>query len=339
MDALDLGLAVPLPWQNEVWQRLQRQREANQLPHALLLAGPEGVGKRRFATALGASLLCLAPNNALACGHCRGCGLMAAGTHPDWAWLAPEERGKAIKIDQVRDLVESMAQTAQQGGRKLAVLAPAEAMNRNAANALLKTLEEPSGSAMLLLISDSPARLLPTIRSRCQRLDFPVPAQAEASAWLAPLAGDSRRMALAMAEAGDRPLLARQLLESDGLERRQELTRTLAAVLDGKLSILAAAEAWQDQDWDGLLDWLQARLAMAVRVQTAGAAAIDESVTALATIAAPDLFGFIDRLRDVQRHSRAGGNPNKQLALEAVLIDLCDAVNGKSVTFKLGGKP
>jgi DNA polymerase-3 subunit delta' len=339
MDALDISLAVPLPWQREVWQRLQRLRDADQLPHALLLAGPEGVGKRRFAMALGASLLCQALSNGLACGRCRGCLLMAAGTHPDWSWLAPEERGKAIKIDQVRDLVESMAQTAQQGGRKLAVLAPAEAMNRNAANALLKTLEEPSGRALLLLISDSPARLLPTIRSRCQRLDFPVPAANEASAWLAPLAGDPARMALAMAEAGDRPLLARQLLESDGLEQRQEMTRTLTAVLDGKLSLLAAAEAWQGQDWDALLDWLQARLAMAVRVQTAGAAAIDTAVTALAAIVAPDLFAFIDRLREVQRHSRAGGNPNRQLVLEAVLIDLCDAVNGKSATFKLGGKP
>jgi DNA polymerase-3 subunit delta' len=336
MDALDLDLARPLPWQADSWQRLSRQREAGQLPHALLLAGPEGVGKRRFAQALGAALLCQSPVDGLACGQCRGCGLIRAGTHPDWFWLAPEERGKAIKIDQVRELVETMAQTAQQGGRKLAVLAPAEAMNRNAANALLKTLEEPSGGAVLMLITDSPARLLPTIRSRCQRLDFPVPPAADAAAWLEPLAGDPQRLAAALAEAGQRPLLARQLLEGDRLEQRRALGAGLVALLAGRESPLALAERWQEQDWDTLLEWLQARLADAIRVRTA-AVAPDATASALAAIAPAMLFQFGDRLQALLRHSRAGGNPNRQLAIETLLIDLCDAVNGKSVTFDLGG--
>jgi DNA polymerase III subunit delta' len=338
MDAIDLSLAIPLPWQAEIWQRVQRQREANQLPHALLLAGPEGVGKRRFAMALGAGLLCQSPVAGLACGKFRACALITAGTHPDWAWLAPEEKGKAIKIDQVRELVETMANTAQQGGRKLAVLAPAEAMNRNAANALLKTLEEPSGAAVVILIADSPARLLPTIRSRCQRLEFPLPAPAVARAWLQPLAGDDQRVELVLHESGQRPLLARQLLESDGLERRQELTALLAAVLSGQTSLLAAAERWQEWDWEDLLDWLQARLALAIRVRTAAAAALDGAVSMLATIDSVRLFELIDRLSDIQRHSRAGGNPNRQLALESVLIDLCDAVNGSQAPGRLGGR-
>ncbi len=336
MDALDLDLARPLPWQAGLWQRLARQREAGQLPHALLLAGPEGVGKRRFAQALGAALLCQSPREGMACGDCRACGLVRAGTHPDWFWLAPEERGKAIKIDQVRELVEAMAQTAQQGGRKLAVLAPAEAMNRNAANALLKTLEEPSGSAVLMLITDSPARLLPTIRSRCQRLEFPVPPLSDSTAWLEPLAGDAQRLALALSEAGQRPLLARQLLDGDGLEQRRALAGALVAVLSGRASPLALAEQWQQQDWETLLEWLQARLAQAIRTRTAGEVA-DEMALALASVAPAMLFRFGDRLQALLRHSRAGGNPNRQLALETFLMDLCDAVNGKSVTFDLGG--
>ena len=336
MDAFELNLARPLPWQTETWLRVQRQCEADQLPHALLLAGPPGVGKRRFALALGAGLLCQNPAEGLACGHCRACALMAAGTHPDWTWLAPEEKGKAIKIDDVRALVQSMAQTSQQGGRKLVVLEPAEAMNRNSANALLKTLEEPSGATVLLLISDNPSRLLPTIRSRCQRLEFPLPSAAAARAWLEPIAGDHQRMEIALSEAGQRPLLARQLLEGDALEKRGELATALAAVLSGKTSVLAVAEQWQEWDWEDLLDWLQARLAQAVRCRSADVTPPDAAVSELVRIESPQLFGLLDRIREIQQHSRAGGNPNRQLALESLLIDLCDAVDGNPMVGRLG---
>lgn len=328
MDSLDLSLAIPLPWQHEQWARLQRQRETGQLPHALLLAGPAGVGKRRFAMALGAGLLCQSPSDGVACGRCRTCGLLAAGTHPDWFWLAPEEKGKAIKIDSVRDLVTAMAQTAQQGGRKLAVLEPAEAMNRNAANALLKTLEEPSGATVLLLISDSPARLLPTIRSRCQRLDFPTPPLAQARSWLEPLAGNAARLDTALDEAGQRPLLARDLLEADGLEQRQALGAALSALLDGQATPLTLAERWQEADWDDLLEWLKARVGAALRCRSSGESAADAAVAQLARIDSPQLFAWFDRLQQVHQHSRAGGNPNKQLALESLLIDLCNHRRG-----------
>lgn len=327
MEALDLSLALPLPWQTELWARLQRQREAGQLPHALLLAGPAGVGKRRFATALGAALLCQHPAQGIACGRCRTCALLSAGTHPDWTWLAPEEKGKAIKIDWVRELVLSMAQTAQQGGHKLAVLEPAEAMNRNAANALLKTLEEPSGSTLLMLISDSPARLLPTIRSRCQRLDFPLPPTPAARAWLTPIAGSDARLEIALDEAGQRPLLARQLLEADGLERRQQLATGLAEMMSGALSPLALAEKWQEVDWDDLLDWLKARVGSALRCRSQNTTPRDVAVAQLARLDAAALFVWFDRLQNVHQHSRAGGNPNRLLALEALLIDLCGVVN------------
>lgn len=322
--------ALPLPWQSGQWQLLQRQRERGQLPHALLLAGPPAVGKRRFARALANALLCQQPDrDGFACGTCRACVLQAAGTHPDWSWVAPEEVGKAIKIDQVRAVVDSVAQTAQQGGRKLVVIEPAEALNRNAANALLKTLEEPSGSAVLLLITDAPGRLLPTIRSRCQRLDFPLPPEAATRAWLEPLAVDPERLERALAESGQRPLFARALLDDDGIQQRRELAAALAAVLGGRASAVALAEQWQQQDWDALLEWLQGRVAQALRVRLAGAAPFADPLLEILAGGAPAaLFELLDRVQALHGQTRAGGNPNRQLALENLLFHACELIHG-----------
>jgi DNA polymerase-3 subunit delta' len=255
--------------------------------------------------------------------------LLTAQAHPDWYWLAPEEAGKAIKIDQIRDLVERMAQTAQQGGRKVAAIAPAEAMNRNAANALLKTLEEPAGSTLLMLISDAPGRLLPTIRSRCQRLDFPVPARSEALNWLRPQATSAEKLEQALAEADGKPMLARDLLTGEEAALRHELDEELAAVLGRQMSVLAAAERWKQRDWLGLLHWLDSRLVRAARAQVLPEIPSSPAVAQLARAPATALFQLLDQLRALLNQSVAGTNPNPQLALESFLFNACDALNKK----------
>lgn len=323
---------LPLPWQMEHWQRLLKQIAAQQLPHALLLAGPPAVGKRNFATALGATLLCLAPgvDTGVACGQCRTCLLRRAGTHPDAHWLAPEETGKMIKIDQIRAVVEFVAQTAQQGGRKVIVLEPAEAMNRSSANALLKTLEEPAGAASLILISDAPGRLLPTIRSRCQRIDFPVPPQAAVREWLHARVGDAERLDIAIAEAGGRPMLASTLLDGVESDQRRELATEFEQALAGRLSIATLAERWQQLSWLVLLEWLATRVAAALRTQLAGMPALDGAVARLAQADAEALFALNDHLRDRLNQARNGSNLNPQLAIEVILFTACEAVNKKS---------
>ncbi len=322
-------VAHPLPWQLAQWQRIQQQVEAERLPHALMLAGPPSVGKRTFARALTAQLLCAAPQHGIACGACKSCLLLLAQAHPDAHWLAPEEAGKAVKIDQVRDLVERMTQTAQQGGRKVAVIAPAEAMNRNAANALLKTLEEPSGATLLMLISDAPGRLLPTIRSRCQRLEFPIPARGEVVTWLQPQAASLDKLEEALAEAEGRPLQARELLTGEDAALRRELDSELAAVLDRELSIITAAERWKQRDWLALLYWLESRLMRAVRAQMAAQPTSGASAR-LALAPARALFALLDQVRALLNQTLAGTNPNPQLALESFLFNTCDALNKKS---------
>ena len=130
-------MAEVYPWQAALWQQLASRK---QHAHAYLLHGPVGIGKRALAERLRALLLCQAPVGLAPCGQCKGCHLLAAGTHPDSFVLEPEEVDKAIRVDQVRELVSFVVQTAQLGGRKVVLLEPVEAMNLNAANALLKSL-------------------------------------------------------------------------------------------------------------------------------------------------------------------------------------------------------
>src|SRR5690554_6066875 len=211
-----------LPWCEPQWQRLLQQREADRLPHALLLSGPAGTGKAIFAEVLASLLLCHQPVGNAPCGHCHSCELHAAGHHPDLVRVSPEAEGKPIKVDQVRVLIDHLHSTAQQGGYRVVIMEPAESLNTSSANALLKILEEPGENTVLILISHQPGQLMPTIRSRCQRIDFTIPSAEQATAWLADTLGlDSDRAHQLLRLSHGAPLKARRLYESDMLEQRK----------------------------------------------------------------------------------------------------------------------
>lgn len=216
----------------KVWAALQARR--GRLPHALLLSGQQGLGKFELAKTLAASLLCEQPQpDGQACGRCLACNWYSQGNHPDFRLLQPDalsdeiesDDGKKkpsqqITIDQVRGLDEFLNVGTHRAGLRIILVYPAEAMNRNTANSLLKTLEEPAPSTLFLLISNEPLRLLPTIRSRCQVVPVPVPNAAlaeqvladcevsEAGRWLA-LAGGSPVLALELANSGQGAWLER----------------------------------------------------------------------------------------------------------------------------------
>jgi DNA polymerase-3 subunit delta' len=151
------------------WQQLHDAFLQQRLSHAYLLSGIKGLGKTALARAFAALLLC---EQHTACQHCHGCILMRAESHPDFIMVSPAEKSQTIKIDQIRAIREKLSQTAHEGGYQVVIIAPADAMLTQAANALLKTLEEPTGQVVIFLIDDQKSALPATIVSRCQKIFF-----------------------------------------------------------------------------------------------------------------------------------------------------------------------
>ena len=237
-------MSAPFPWLAAPWERLSAARRHGRLGHALLLHGRAGFGKRRFATDFGRLMLCEATGNPeVACGACRACLLLEAGSHPDFARVAPLEEGKALVIDQVRELGDYFALRPHYGTAKIAILEAADSMNRPAANALLKLLEEPPLGALIMLVADRPSQLLPTIRSRCQQFALDQGDPASILEWLCAQdgAGDARREVENLARAAGSPLAARALAEQGLATAIDGLVAGMGNIAIGKLQPLAAA--------------------------------------------------------------------------------------------------
>ncbi|MER3547409.1 MAG: DNA polymerase III subunit delta', partial [Rhodanobacteraceae bacterium] len=230
--------ALP-PWLTAQWGTLAQRAERGSLPHALLLAGPAGLGKRVFAERFVGVGLCAHPHDWRACGTCRACALLQAGTHPDRILVTFELNSdgkprKEIVVEQIRALSARLAMSAQLGGWQIALIDPADAMNAAAANALLKTLEEPTASSLIVLIADQPWRLPATIRSRCQRIDFAAPSREAAEHWLQ--AQGVREPQRALAAAGGNPGRALEFVQGDELQRRESVAKDLLALARGRAS-------------------------------------------------------------------------------------------------------
>ncbi|WP_107329077.1 DNA polymerase III subunit delta' [Metapseudomonas otitidis] len=319
-------MAEAYPWQDSLWQHLAgRPRHA----HAYLLHGPAGIGKRALAERLMARLLCQQPAGNDACGQCKSCFLLAAGTHPDNYVLEPEEVDKAIRVDQVRDLVDFVVQTAQLGGRKVVLLEPAESMNLNAANALLKSLEEPSGDTVLLLISHQPSRLLPTIKSRCVQQTCPLPGEAESLAWLARALPDSDASTRSdlLALAGGSPLTALRLHGQGVLEQRAQVVEGVKKLIKQQVGVSQLAEGWNAVPlvllFDWFCDWAQLMLRYQLTQDEAGLGLADmrKVVQYLADKSSQAKVLAMQEWLLQQRQKVLGkANLNRVLLLEALLV-------------------
>jgi len=236
-------------WLETNCRALDREIESGHFGHAPLIPGPAGSGKRALADWLAARLLCLAVEDGNPCGKCRACQLLASGTHPDFFRLALLEDKREILVDQVREFIGSLGLTPSIGQRRVGLIEPADLLNRNAANALLKTLEEPADEVWLILVADREDWLPATIRSRCQRRVVALPDPEVALDWLVRRHDgvDAGHCRLALELADGIPGLADQWLTDGGLERGLEIGRTLAAVLEGREIDPAWIEQWQQQ--------------------------------------------------------------------------------------------
>lgn len=280
-------MKTPLAWQKPQWQQLQERRKASTLPHAILLQGPAQGGKRHFAEAFAEGLLCQQPmTDGTACGTCSSCVLLEAGNHPDLIQLTPEsdsateaqedkktdkkaeKASQFIKVEAIRDFIETETLSSHYGGYKVAILDPAEAMNTSAANALLKTLEEPRPSTLILLVSSRPDRLLPTIRSRCQALGFPLPNRAQALDWLQEQ-GAEADWPLLLAISGGAPFKALQLADPGIIRARGAFLAEALELLQGRRDPILLAEAWSKEDMNLGFEWLGSLLMDLIRLRAA----------------------------------------------------------------------
>ena len=151
-------------------EQLMRSAQAGRIVHALLFVGPSGTGKKSLAKLMAQTVLCTAEGTNKPCGVCPACKKCESDMHPDIHYVRPEKN--TIKIEQIRELNRSLSLTSTEGGKKIAVIEPAGAMNESAQNALLKTLENPTGDTMFFLLTDAPGALLPTVVSRCLQVRF-----------------------------------------------------------------------------------------------------------------------------------------------------------------------
>ena len=291
-----------LPWHAADWARLQARRERGALPHALLLCGPAGLGKRAFAQRFVRGLLCERAPAGEACGQCRSCLLLDAGTHPDTTTLSFGLRKDGtprteIVVEQIRELSARLALSSQFGGWQVALIDPADAMNAAAANALLKTLEEPSAQTLLILLADAPWRLPQTIRSRCQRIEFNLPPTDAALAWLQGQ-GVAQPQAALEAALGN-PGLALAWAQEGALERRAEVRRDLAALAAGRGEVAQMAKRWQDDEPAQRL-WFAAQAAADERRAQAAQAALPLS-SGLDGEALAHWYDAANRTRDALR--------------------------------------
>ena len=271
----------PFPWQIKNWEAILLADHTDRMAHAILFTGPSGIGLQHFAKCLTAGLLCEDPGgDSCACGNCRSCHLIRGESHPDLFYIEPEETGQQIKVDEIRRLIDSIHLKSHYGAYKIAVITPADAMNRNAANSLLKTLEEPPEHSLLILLSHRPDLLPITIRSRCQHIRFHPAYDEKTERWVDADLGSAEEAKNLLKMAGGAPLEIEGMLESHVMEYQQKILEDLFALKRMQEDPIKIAEKWKSYETSRVLFCLSQLLAEMIRIKSlAQTVRISDSVT------------------------------------------------------------
>jgi DNA polymerase-3 subunit delta' len=313
MSGNDLRAADRMPWLSGAQAQLRAARERERLPHALLVHAMPGLGAEVLAAWIAAFVLCERVERA-PCGECAACRLLRAGNHPDLTWVGRAEESKQIQVDQVRALTDTFALKSLRGGAKVAAIAPADAMNVNAANALLKTLEEPPPRSLLILCAARPARLPATIVSRCLRVSVRAPARAAALEWLQAVRPRDDWAEILEFAAGA-PLRALEL-EGEGIaELTREMTAALEQLQARTLDIPAVAERWARSELATRVNWFETWITNSLR------AALTAPVHLQSTVIIRNirgLYALLDQVRALKMELDT--SLNMQLATENLLF-------------------
>ncbi len=315
---------MQIPWLNSLVDSWQSSHAQGRPPHAIMLTGSVGTGKRSAAAWLARSRLGLGAPGSLP-EH-----PLTIPEHADLRWISPAEDKHTIGIDQIRELVAALGLTSYEGGGKVAVIEPADAMTTNAANSLLKTLEEPPGDTLLVLVVDRPGRLPATIFSRCQRVNIRVPSEQSGMDWLQQARPGVSWLTI-LREAGHAPLAALDALER--LDDTNSMASDFVALADGKAAPLQVAAKWAKHEPEFVLGWLGRQVQMCISKATngdsAGATAlVGDSV--LDRIDRRNMFCYLDIINRLR--SQPAGSFNVQLTLECLLIDWAERLKSPTGT-------
>lgn len=239
--------AATLPWLTPAWMQWQAVLRLGGAPQAMMLVGPEGLGKTELALEMAQGLLCEQPIEARACGQCPACLRMQAGSHPDLIQLHPLDQAQHIVVDQLRQLISRLSLRPQYGRGRIVLIMPAESMNLQAANCLLKTLEEPEDDTSFLLVSSHPQRIPMTVTSRCQRITVSMPSRKVSGEWLISQGVALENVPAQLAVANDAPWRA-HTVDKTALTHREAVIRQGIHLLQHKADPLQVAEAWSKEE-------------------------------------------------------------------------------------------
>ena len=318
-----------LPWNQKKVQHLLDLARVDKIGHAYLFHGQRGIGKLDALMEFAGQLFCQQAQEGESCGQCQGCRLFAAGSHPDFRMLRLEEEARQIKIEQVRESQSFIANTPMMGRHKLLLIEPAELLNINAANALLKNLEEPAAGTLFFLVSHQPGSLLATIRSRCQQIKFPRPEKQQSLEFLQQtLSAEQAEAALEMTNGA--PLAALKFASEEGMQEISAVHESLLSLLQGEMNITDAASDWMAMDENLLLETLltatEILLKGLLRDKTSSATnrhwqSLQELQSLLEAKHVRSLHFFYQDLLNTRAMLRSRANPNKQLLLEALCLE------------------